>query len=98
MPEDFCAETGQSPWCTPYLGGPWCIDMWNYATYVQRHGCNKLAIKLEATDVAGINNKTIDSIDGSGFDLMNAKRCLESQRKYQLTEGLDAAVVFSLKS
>merc|ERR1711907_323874 len=42
LPQGFCAATGQSNWCSPFVGGPWCICMWAYAKYVEKNGCSSI--------------------------------------------------------
>merc|ERR1712054_282734 len=76
MPQGFCGDTGQSNWCTPFVGGPWCICMWAYATYVEKHGCDSIKVHLSATDKAGICQKYTDDVGGGGKDLSRAKQCL----------------------
>mmetsp|Transcript_75808 Transcript_75808/g.234663 ORF Transcript_75808/g.234663 Transcript_75808/m.234663 type:complete len:169 (+) Transcript_75808:77-583(+) len=74
LPANFCSETGQPGWCKPYVGGPWCICMWAYATYSEKHGC--MDIKVPATDKEGICKKYKDK-QGGNKDLTKAKECLK---------------------
>eukprot|EP00440_Ansanella_granifera_P066129 gb/GFBE01071725.1/.p1 GENE.gb/GFBE01071725.1/~~gb/GFBE01071725.1/.p1 ORF type:complete len:171 (+),score=34.26 gb/GFBE01071725.1/:1-513(+) len=70
LPANFCGDTGQSGWCTPFVGGPWCICMWAFAEYSEQHGC--MDLNLAATDKEGICQKYSDN----GKDLKKARECL----------------------
>mmetsp|Transcript_55073 Transcript_55073/g.101955 ORF Transcript_55073/g.101955 Transcript_55073/m.101955 type:complete len:165 (-) Transcript_55073:44-538(-) len=72
LPEDFCKVTGQSDWCSQYKGGPWCVCMWAYATYVDAKGCGSIAVNAAASDVPGV---CAHSSDG-GRHLGAAHQCL----------------------
>mmetsp|Transcript_32927 Transcript_32927/g.83419 ORF Transcript_32927/g.83419 Transcript_32927/m.83419 type:complete len:138 (+) Transcript_32927:67-480(+) len=38
LPEDFCAITHQTNWCSAHVGESWCICGWAYASYVGSQG------------------------------------------------------------
>ena len=36
LPADFCDVTGQSNWCSSYVGSSWCICDWAYTSYTSK--------------------------------------------------------------
>mmetsp|Transcript_69445 Transcript_69445/g.166479 ORF Transcript_69445/g.166479 Transcript_69445/m.166479 type:complete len:180 (-) Transcript_69445:135-674(-) len=72
LPSDFCEVTGQSNWCADYAGGPWCVCMWAYATYVSKKGCGNINVNNAASDISGVCAHMHDA----GTALDPAHQCL----------------------
>merc|ERR1712151_140467 len=92
MPTNFCVHTGQtSPdWCKQggYEGGPWCICMWAYETYLEKaeagdygdayrtNPCSSIPVHVDKSDKQIMCTHSQDNVGGGGKNLTLMHQCL----------------------